>query len=459
MVSFSKILHSNLLLVSQSIFQDVATPQQAATDQYSVINFLGGSAPYKQGSRYGISTDIPEQCTVEQVQMISRHGERFPSKGDGASFDKIMNVFKSYGKDFKGDLSFLNDYEYFVTNKEYYEKETSPTNSEGTFAGTTTALRHGAYFRQRYGTLYSGGNFTVFTTNSGRCYQTANYFARGFLGDEYSDEIVEYVVVDEDPKMGANSLTPRYACKNLENINNDDIVDKFDKSYLQDILNRWQQQNPGLNLTTSQVSRLFLWCAFELNVRGSSPFCSLFTNEEFIKSGYENDLTNYYSIGQGNNLSTTVGSPMVEASLRLLLDESSTNKIWVMFTHDTDMEFYLSSMGLINPEKDLPVDHVPFPNPYNAAQMFPQGGRTYLEKLNCNDKKYVRFIMNDAVVPFPDCSNGVGFSCDFDQFVDIVRSRLDGIDYSKQCDSTAPANLTFLWDYKDVNYNAPLIDQ
>nr|WOG36270.1 uncharacterized protein [Candida metapsilosis] len=459
MVSFSKILHSNLLLVSQSIFQDVATPQQAATDQYSVINFLGGSAPYKQGSRYGISTDIPEQCTVEQVQMISRHGERFPSKGDGATFDKIMNVFKSYGKDFKGDLSFLNDYEYFVTNKEYYEKETSPTNSEGTFAGTTTALRHGAYFRQRYGTLYSGGNFTVFTSNSGRCYQTANYFARGFLGDEYSDEIVEYVVVDEDPKMGANSLTPRYACKNLENINNDDIVDKFDKSYLQDILNRWQQQNPGLNLTTSQVSRLFLWCAFELNVRGSSPFCSLFTNEEFIKSGYENDLTNYYSIGQGNNLSTTVGSPMVEASLRLLLDESSTNKIWVMFTHDTDMEFYLSSMGLINPEKDLPVDHVPFPNPYNAAQMFPQGGRTYLEKLNCNDKKYVRFIMNDAVVPFPDCSNGVGFSCEFDQFVDIVRSRLDGIDYSKQCDSTGPANLTFLWDYKDVNYNAPLIDQ
>ena len=459
MVSFSKILHSNLLLVSQSIFQDVATPQQAATDQYSVINFLGGSAPYKQGSRYGISTDIPEQCTVEQVQMISRHGERFPSKGDGATFDKIMNVFKSYGKDFKGDLSFLNDYEYFVTNKEYYEKETSPTNSEGTFAGTTTALRHGAYFRQRYSTLYSGGNFTVFTSNSGRCYQTANYFARGFLGDEYSDEIVEYVVVDEDPKMGANSLTPRYACKNLENINNDDIVDKFDKSYLQDILNRWQQQNPGLNLTTSQVSRLFLWCAFELNVRGSSPFCSLFTNEEFIKSGYENDLTNYYSIGQGNNLSTTVGSPMVEASLRLLLDESSTNKIWVMFTHDTDMEFYLSSMGLINPEKDLPVDHVPFPNPYNAAQMFPQGGRTYLEKLNCNDKKYVRFIMNDAVVPFPDCSNGVGFSCEFDQFVDIVRSRLDGIDYSKQCDSTAPANLTFLWDYKDVNYNAPLIDQ
>ena len=86
MVSFSKVLHSNFLLVSQSIFQDVATPQQAATDQYSVINFLGGSAPYKQGSRYGISTDNPDKCTVEHVQMISRHGERFPSKSVPLSF-------------------------------------------------------------------------------------------------------------------------------------------------------------------------------------------------------------------------------------------------------------------------------------------------------------------------------------------------------------------------------------
>lgn len=150
---------------------------------------------------------------------------------------------------------------------------------------------------------------------------------------------------------------------------------------------------------------------------------------------------------------------MVVASLRLLLDEAAANKIWVMFTHDTDMEFYLSSMGLINPEKNLPVDHVPFPNPYNAAQMFPQGGRTYLEKLKCDDKMYVRFIMNDAVVPFPNCNNGVDFSCPLDQFVDIVKSRLDGVDYSKQCGNSGPSNLTFFWDYKEVQYDAPLIDQ
>ncbi|KAI3402786.2 PHO5 [Candida oxycetoniae] len=445
-------INPSLLLVGQSVFQDVATPQQASIEQFNIINFLGGSAPYKQRSGYGISTDVPNTCTIEQVQMISRHGERFPSKGDGAYFDGVMSVFKEYGREFKGDLEFLNTYEYFVTNPEYYEKETSPSNSQGPYAGTTNAIRHGTYFRERYNHLFNE-TFPIFTTNSGRCYQTAEYFAMGAFGDV---DNVTYIVIDEDGKMGANSLTPRYGCRNLDNNANEQLLNQYDKSYLQEILDRWKHDNPGLNLTTGQVSSLFLWCAFEINVRGSSPFCNLFTNDEFIKSGYRNDLVNYYQIGQGNNLSTTVGSPMVEASLKLLQEDS---KVWIMFTHDTDMEFFFSSMGLINPENPLPIDHVPFPNTYNAAEQFPQGGRTYIEKLKCGDKSYVRFIMNDAVIPFPSCTDGIAFTCALDKFVDIVNSRLENVSYANQCNSQGPSNLTFFWDYNEKNYDAPLIDQ
>ena len=470
MVSWSRILNPSLLLVPQSVYQDVSTPQQASVEQYNVIKYLGGSAPYIQREGYGISTDFPNTCSIEQVQMISRHGERFPSKGDGVAFEKVLTKFQNYGE-FKGDLSFLNTYQYFVTDSDYYEKETSPENSKGPYAGTTNAFRHGLYFANRYKDLFNGETLPVFTSNSGRCFQTANFFARGLLGDDYDDGAgaagadgagggtkVKYVVIDEDPKMGANSLTPRYACKNLDNNANLDLIASYDKTYLQDILTRWQVDNPSLDLTLDEVSSLFLWCAFELNVRGQSPFCLLFTNDEFIKSGYRNDIVNYYQIGQGNNLSTTVGSPMVEASLKLLQEESDT-KTWLFFTHDTDMEFYLSSMGLINPESDIPVDHVPFPNPYNAAEQFPQAARTYLEKFDCGGQKYIRFIMNDAVVPFPGCSSGPAFMCALDEFVSIVSDRMSKVSFQEQCNASGPLQLTFFWDYKQQEYNAPLIDQ
>ena len=68
--------------------------------------------------------------------------------------------------------------------------------------------------------------------------------------------------------MGGNSLTPRYACKTLNQDLHKDLVNQYDKTYLDDILSRWLLDNPGLDLSADQVSSLFLWCAFEINVRG-----------------------------------------------------------------------------------------------------------------------------------------------------------------------------------------------
>ena len=58
--------------------------------------------------------------------MYSRHGERYPSKSNGKSLEAIYAKFENYKGTFKGDLAFLNDYTYFVTDKNNYEKETSP---------------------------------------------------------------------------------------------------------------------------------------------------------------------------------------------------------------------------------------------------------------------------------------------------------------------------------------------
>lgn len=293
MVGLSQLLNAGFILGGQSVFQNVAAPHQASIEQYNIVKYLGGSGPYIQNSGYGISTEIPEKCTIEQVQMISRHGERFPSKGDGKYFSSVMEVFEKYNGKFRGDLSFLNNYQYFVTNPDYYEKETTPQNSKGPYSGTTNLLRHGAYFRKRYQSLFDQKErLVVFTSNSGRCYQSGEYFARGFLGDDYSNDNVEFVVVDEDKKMGGNSLTPRYACKTLNQDLHKDLISQYDKTYLDDILSRWLVDNPGLEISTDQVSSLFLWCAFEINVRGYSPFCDLFTKDEFIRSGYRNDIVN-----------------------------------------------------------------------------------------------------------------------------------------------------------------------
>lgn len=462
MVAISKLINNGLLLVGSSFYRDLAVPEQASVESYNVVRFLGGAGPYVQHPGYGISTDIPDQCTLEQVHLLSRHGERYPSKGVGKKLESIVTKVNNYNQTFKGELAFLNDYTYFVPDRKYYEKETSPINSEGTFSGTTDALRHGSSFRAKYNSLFNSSEETlkVFTSNSGRCHETSRYFARGFLGDQYSEDNVDYYIIDEDGSMGANSLTPRDGCTNYNPDANDNIIAQYNTSFLATARDRIVAGNPGFNLTTSDVKNLFLWCAYEINVRGSSPVCNLFTNEEFIRYSYSVDVSTYYSNSFGNNMTATAAAPYLNATLQLLLEEDPDFKVLLAFTHDTDLEVFHSALGLLQPDNDLPTDHVPFPSPYSHVQATPQGARIITEKYSCGNSSYVRYLINDAVVPIKTCQSGPGFSCEFSEYEAYINLRLEGKDYAAQCGISpgVPDTVTFLWDYATGDYNAADID-
>lgn len=440
----------------------MATPEQASVESYNYVRFLGGAGPYVQHPGYGISTDVPEQCTLEQVHLLSRHGERYPSTKVGVKLEAIWEKVKKYNQTFKGELAFFNDYTYFVPKKELYEKETSPFNSEGTYAGTNNAVRHGASFRSKYQTLFNSSSekLNVFTSNSGRVHETSKYFARGFLGDQYSEKTANYYILAENLTMGANSLTPRKACANYDDTLNDHIIAKYDDSYLEGARTRLLKGNKGFNLTKTDVFDLFSWCAFETNVRGSSSVCGLFTNEEYIRYSYSLDLDNYYSHGAGYNLSATIAAPYLNATTQFLNEKDPKYKILLAFTHDTDVELHIAGLGLVSPEKALPTDHVPFPSPYSHVQIVPQGARLVTEKYKCGNDSYVRILLNDAVIPIKTCQSGPGFSCKLSDYNKYIQSRISGRNYKSQCGSgSAPSEVTFLWDYASKNYTAADINK
>lgn len=459
MVSVSKLINGGLIASGQTVFQQLATPEQSSVQQYNIVRYLGGQGPYISATGSGISTDIPSQCSIEQVQVIHRHGERFPTTNKGQKFERVMDKFNNYANIFQGPLQFLNDYEYFVTDPSYYDMETTPENSNGLYAGTTDALRHGAAFRARYNSLYNQSEvLPVFTSSNTRVWQTSQYFIRGFLGDQYDPEHFKTVILSEDDEMGANSLTPASSCSAWDAEEKQTVIDQYNLDYLKDIQKRLLEKNKGLNLTTDDVQLLFDWCAYEINVRGSSPFCDLFTQDELVKNEYYIDLSQYYYDGNGNSAILPIGSVLFNASLNLLKDSDSNNKIWLSFTHDTDIENYLAAVGIFQPENDLTPEYIPYPNIYHHAEMVPQGARVYTEKYKCNDdSSYVRYIVNDAVIPIKNCSSGPGFSCEFHHFENYVHDRLEGVNYADQCKiGNATSELSFYWDYNEVNYDAKL---
>ena len=64
---------------------------------------------------------LPENASIVQLNMLSRHGSRYPTTGAGATLlaAKIQNFTNgTLGTvTFEGELSFLNTWKYFLGNE------------------------------------------------------------------------------------------------------------------------------------------------------------------------------------------------------------------------------------------------------------------------------------------------------------------------------------------------------
>lgn len=406
---------------------DVATPDLAATEQYNIVRYLRGAGPYVEYQGFGISPEVPEQCELEQVQLVMRHAERFPVESSGRQYKELVERLQKYPHGLKGGLSFLNDYTYFVSDEKDYGMITTPSNAAGPYWGSETARRAGESFRDKYGSLYDNETVVLYGTSSGRVHDTAQYFAQGFLGQEYGPNMVEYMNISEDSSRGFNSLTPRFGCKNYNQSAYSDKLRRYSDGYRQRIVDRLQASNPGLNISKKDVGKLFDMCAYEMNVRGQSQFCSLFSHNEFVEYGHHTDVEYYYKSGPGHDMAAEIGNVFVEASKKLL--QQNKRRIWLTFTHDADIEMYHCALGLLDLGRgpwDLTSDSTSGPrtsdpgprtwgptffNAYHHVDRVPMAGRIILEKYKCGKTSYIRYLVNGAVVPVEGC-NGPGFACE-----------------------------------------------
>lgn len=192
-------------LSSSYTFSDSLISQQVL-DGENFLNHDGVRGPYVDRISYGISRDPPAQCSVDQVIMVKRHGERYPASDEGTSIEQALKkVNDSIAGNYSGgDLAFLSNWTYFVPS-DCYEAETST----GPYAGLTSAYNHGRAYRQRYGNLYNESTILpLFTADFQRIISTAQNFGQGFLGNDSYATKAALNIISESDSQGADSLTP-----------------------------------------------------------------------------------------------------------------------------------------------------------------------------------------------------------------------------------------------------------
>lgn len=455
-LSFSALIGAiTVVEVAASIKYPSEKPySQESKDIDSLLRYTGTTGPYVQHLGYGIDTETPFGCEVVQVHAFTRHFERYATTGTGKGNKAIIKKLKAQNvTEYVGPLAFLKDYEYYVTDDSRLESE----SNAGYYSGLGDGYKYGSDFRGKYDHLYDGNStLPIFSAGQARVVASARAFGQGFFGVNYTD-LASLQILPEKATRGANTLTGTDACVNYNSSTYDYIVNEFDASYLTKAALRLNIESPGFNISKNDVNALLSYCGFELNVRGFSPICEVFTREELINFAYQKSLNYYYENGPGyHEVTGAIG--FLYANNTYTLMEENTSNMTLSFSHDSDIFYFTTALGLFDGEYDLSPKYVDFQHPFRVSDMVPMGARLVHEKLQCKDyatnktEPYVRVLLNDAVIPLPDCQDGPGFSCSLDGYKSVIEERLGNSSYVEACgvNSTYPQYSSFYWDWEQT---------
>ncbi|KAG8998182.1 hypothetical protein FRB95_004367 [Tulasnella sp. JGI-2019a] len=426
------------------------------------------------GSYPPVSTALPNGCEVTQVNILHRHGARLPVTGQTEAINlAIGKVFKAISKDPDAikntPLSFLSNWQFPNASNSLVDFG----REQGYVSGVQTA--------QTYQDLARRGGIFIRTTNIDRVLETSRLFRYGF------NEVM-YSVAKDTPEapdiiipVGTNNTLSCKTCKSDKSatgeriammIKSAKVADQWLATYAPPIAARLQSYLPGLTLTDSDVRFLMSLCGFEtayLGEKETSPWCTVFSNGEWLSNEYWYDLEKYWGEGYGNPLGRARGSGWVNELVARLTGSSvsmsgcvnrtldtdpatfplppNAPSIFADFSSDNNMAGILSALGILHDDMPLPpLGPPPADRLWVASKLVPFATKLVVEKISCDGTKglqpgqkqrqrermvvaggnfldidekilsfptsisdipYVRIILNDAVVPmvFAGCGD------------------------------------------------------
>lgn len=225
-----------------------------------------------------------------------------------------------------GSLAFVNNWTYFTQDP---QQDFDQLTSTGPYAGTLGSFTTGTRFRTRYGHLLPQNKKTrIWASDSQRVIDTAKYFAAGLFGINWKkDGKAEVQVIPETSDQHTDTLTPGDTCVRfiedtvLGHDYGKNMLAAFQNAYIPSIVQRLlhEEENTAFgSLSNLEVYSMQEMCGFETIVRGSSPWCEVFTSKDWDHFEYARDILHYYRAGPGNKYAAVMGWLWLHATGQLL---------------------------------------------------------------------------------------------------------------------------------------------
>ncbi|TNY19983.1 phytase [Rhodotorula diobovata] len=374
-----------------------------------IARHLGPYSPWYAAGEY---LAPPSSCELEQANILQRHGARFPTANAGKKYAASVAKLRENATSLSAALQFVRSYTYALGADQL------------TPLGAQQSREAGVEAYKRYkGLVTRSGKLPFVRSDSQqRVVDSAGNWTAGFfqqLGEKHASTVLVL-----SNASGSNDTLDDNNCPSAPDLSG------FEQSYLATFLSdaaaRLDAAAPGAHLTPTDALNFMQICGFESQyTQRLSPWCKLFSRQEFVAGEYYYDLDKYYGNGLGNPLGPVQGVGYVNELLSrltgdrsyVLFDETQVNQtlarsqatfplgsrapaLFADFSHDNEIASIVAAIGLKKPAEALPAGGPPEgegEQVWVTSEIVPFSGRLVTERLSCDGEDYVRFLINDQL--------------------------------------------------------------
>ncbi|CAL1684595.1 unnamed protein product [Lasius platythorax] len=266
---------------------------------------LGSKTPYRCVANYDDSSLQYADCVEKKIWLILRHGTRYPGK---KYIPRMINDLPQLQR------IILENYENNITSlsaddaalfKKWKLSITQRNMMKLAVEGENEMIDLGERYQARFPSLmpeaYNNQTYRFRYTSTQRTEESAKHFAVGLFGWHNSQNIWYPAPIYRDPVIRFYKACPRWRQEVDKNSNTTLEKTKFlDSKIVKDMLNNIKKRI-GHNIDYEIAHLMYTMCAFETawNQSMVSPWCKIFSLNDFKIFEYAEDLELYWIDGYG----------------------------------------------------------------------------------------------------------------------------------------------------------------
>ncbi|TPX36666.1 hypothetical protein SmJEL517_g01367 [Synchytrium microbalum] len=351
---------------------------------------------------------VPASCELQQIQLVARHGKKFPTVGWYSKFRELESHLQKHNEVLKRTNPYLAQWK-VPLNDEMIGQSTKSGLEEMRKMAVRMKGRHPDFF-----STLTPEDIIVRSSNMSRTIESAAALIGGLYGDA-STFLIEVLV-----KMLTQS------CQRYCDVHNGMTHDSSSHSrVLQvsaaeridlDLRNSGKQEHIQYILTQLPTLEVAVFDMFD-------GVCTLFNKDEFLVREVLKDLSVYYDYGYGFDINVDRMCSLVTDLLETAIGGKNYT-VLLRFTHTAAMAALAAALGFFaDPPPALSHVHHPSSRAWRSSFIGPYGANLQIETYQCHGQNkvspYVRMLWNERTrfhkMKIPYCNDSKHTLCPLDK--------------------------------------------